>query len=473
MKKTKIIATVGPVTQSAEQLTALYDAGVNIIRFNFSHADYVVAAGIVERVKQLNATGRTNLSLLLDTKGPEIRTGDLTAKIQYQKGDVFRIYTQLSVMGTTEKELFCDYPYIVEMAVGRSLSMDSGLFHVEILEQHPDYVLVRAKNDCLVGSRRHVNLPGEVIKMPGLTDQDKNDCAFAVEQGYDFIAMSFVRTRENIAELRSFLHERNADHIQIISKIESQEGVDNMDEIIDASDGIMVARGDLGVEVPIETLPVLQKQIVTKTSKAGKFVIIATHLLETMIENPFPTRAEVSDIYNSVMQKTDCTMLSGETTIGKYPIESVAMMTGVIQSAEANITYDHEDFSNDGLTPRDIEKKYLLRAALELGETLDVKCLLVFTKSGLLARLTSAFRPNRRVYAFTRNTSSVRAMNPLFGINPLLLPNWSEHLEGNVENAITFLKERNLLALGDKIIAVNDIQKEGKEIPVMEIITID
>lgn len=205
----------------------------------------------------------------------------------------------------------------------------------------------------------------------------------------------------------------------------------------------------------------------------GKFVIVATHLLETMIENPFPTRAEVSDIFNSVRQRADCTMLSGETTIGKYPIESVEMMTAVIQEAEANMSYEHHDFSDEGLSKRDIEKKHLIKNALSLSETLDVRAVLIFTKSGRLARLAAAFRPNRKVYAFTMTESSVRYMNALFGIDPIFLPSWSENLGANLDSAVALLKEKGVLSSGDRIVAVNDIQKEGKEIPVVEIISID
>lgn len=353
------------------------------------------------------------------------------------------------------------------------MRIDSGLFDVEVIEKTSDYINVVALNSCLIGSRRHVNLPGVKLRLPGITDQDKKDVLFSIEEGYDFIAMSFVRNRSNVEELRTLLAEHDASHIKIISKIENQEGIENLDEVIVASDGVMVARGDLGIEVPIEKLPVYQRDIVTKSMAQGKFVIVATHLLETMIENPFPTRAEVSDIFNCVRQKTDCTMLSGETTIGKYPIKAVEMMTAVINEAEASMTYEHTDFCEDGLSTRDIEKKHLIRNALTTSESLDVRAVLIFTKSGRLARFAAAFRPNKEVYAFTMKECSLRYMNALFGIRPMLLPNWNENLGENLDNAIALLKERKILSKGDRIVAVNDIQKEGKEIPVMEIITIE
>lgn len=243
MKKTKIIATVGPVTESEEQLIALYKAGVNIIRFNFSHANYDVARAIMGRIRKLNSEGKTNLSALLDTKGPEIRTGDLASKVQFEKGDKIKIYTDISKFQDDGASLFCDYPYLVEdVDIGQIIKIDSGLFNVEVIQKAADYVLVLAKDSCLIGSRRHVNLPGVRLRLPGITDQDKNDVLFAVEEGYDFIAMSFVRSRSNVEELRSLLFSRNASHIKIISKLENEEGIENLDEIIEVSDGVMVAR---------------------------------------------------------------------------------------------------------------------------------------------------------------------------------------------------------------------------------------
>lgn len=461
MKKTKIIATVGPVTESEEQLIALYDAGVNIIRFNFSHANYEVAHAIMGRIRKLNTEGKTNLSTLLDTKGPEIRTGDLETKIQFNQGDRIKIYIDPLKFQNDGASLYCDYPYLIEdVSIGRIIDIDSGLFNVEVIEKTSDHLVVVAKNSCLIGSRRHMNLPGVKIRLPGITGQDSKDVLFAIEEGYDFIAMSFVRNRSNVEELRTLLAEHNASQIKIISKIENQEGIENLDEIIEASDGVMVARGDLGIEVPIEKLPVYQRDIVKKSMAQGKFVIVATHLLETMIENPFPTRAEVSDIFNSVRQRTDCTMLSGETTIGKYPIKAVEMMTAVIREAEANMVYEHKDFSNAGLfRASDIEKKHLIRNALITSESLGVKAVLIFTKTGLLARLAAAFRPNNPVYAFTPQTSSVRYMNALFGITPMFLSNWTENPGENLDNAILALKTKGILVTGDQVVAVSDIQK--------------
>lgn len=311
-----------------------------------------------------------------------------------------------------------------------------------MVEKQTDYIVVEAKNSCLIGSRRHVNLPGVRLRLPGITEQDSQDALFAIAEKYDFIAMSFVRSRENIEELRTLLRENNASHIKIISKIENQEGIENLDEIVEASDGIMVARGDLGIEVPIQKLPVYQREIVSKSLRQGKFVIIATHLLETMIENPFPTRAEVSDIFHSVTQKADCLMLSGETTIGKYPLKSVEIMRDVIAEAEGNIRCENVDFSDEGLRTRDIEKKHLIKSAFQVSASLGITSILIFTKSGLLARLAASFRSNKDVYAFTMNEPAIRYMNALFGIQPFLLSDWSDDLGENLNRAILLLKKK-------------------------------
>ena len=411
--------------------------------------------------------------MLLDTKGPEIRTGDLSQKQSYKAGDIFKIFVDEQIFEEDGKSLFCDYPFLIEDGfVGQIIEIDSGLFQVEVRKREKNFLEVVAQNDATIGNRRHVNLPGIRLRLPGITHKDKQDVKFAVEESMDFIAMSFVRSRANVEELRKYLRELEAEHIKIISKIENEEGIENLDEIIEASDGIMVARGDLGIEVPIEKLPTYQSDIVKKTRAQGKFVIIATHLLESMIENPFPTRAEVSDIYNSVIQRADCVMLSGETAVGKYPVSSVQVMAATIQEAEAHVCIEHQDFSANGLTPRDIEKKSLIKSAIYSGEELGVKALFIFTKSGKLARLASAFRPNLPIYAFTMHLSSVAYMNVLYGVQPYLLERWDEDFIENIYTAIDICKEKHALQTGDKIMIVNDIRKSGREIPIVELMEI-
>ncbi len=473
MKKTKIIATVGPVTESSENLAALYDGGVNVLRFNFSHAEYGNVSKIVARVRELNASGRTNLSTLLDTKGPELRTGDLSEKRRYVRGQEFRMYVDWEKAAADGTGLFCDYPHLVEdLKPGQTIRIDSGLLDATVIENGPDFLLVRAENDALIGSRRHVNLPDTKIRLPGVTGKDREDILFGISEGMDFVAMSFVRTRENVEELRALLRENAAEHVKIIAKIENREGIENLDAIIEASDGVMVARGDLGIEIPIETMPYYQKEIVAKCRAAGKFVIVATHLLETMIENPFPTRAEVSDIFNAVAQRADATMLSGETTIGKYPLESVRMMRSVIESAESYFVSEHKEYSNAGLTKRDLEKKALIKNAIYAAEDLKAEAILVFTKSGRLARLTAAYRPNVPVYAFTGSEKTLRYMNALYGIVGMVIPEFGNDHQKNLEKGLELLVSKGKVSKTGRIVAITDVMRGDKEVPALEILDI-
>lgn len=473
MKKTKIIATHGPSLKWEKDLLALYDAGVNVIRFNFSHAQYENVREVLRIMRKNNQSGRTALSTILDTKGPEIRTWDLIQKQHYKTWDVFKFYISRDAFNEDGTSLFCDYEYLWEDAfIWQIIDIDSGLFQVKVKKIYTNYLEVEAQNDAIIWNRRHVNLPGIRLKMPGITEKDKEDIAFAIEESMDFIAQSFVRSAENIKELREYLDNLWWHDIRIIAKIENQEGIDNLSEIIAVSDGVMVARGDLGIEVPIAKLPTYQSNIVRETRAQGKFVIIATHLLESMIENPFPTRAEVSDIYNSVMQRVDSVMLSGETAAGKYPLESVEVMSTTIQEAEANIRVEHQDFSSLGLTIRDIEKKSLIKSAIYSGEELGVKALFIFTKSGKLARLASAFRPNLPIYAFTPYISSVAYMNILYGVKSYFLENWDSDFIGNISEAIEICKRENILKPWDRIILINDLRKKGKEVPLVELIEI-
>lgn len=473
MKKTKIVATHGPAIDGEQGLLELYDNGVNVIRFNFSHAQHDSVKGVLEIMRKNNRNGRAALSMLLDTKGPEIRTWDLSEKQLYSQGDTFKFYLHKESFSEDGKALFCDYPHLWEDAfIGQIIDVDSGLFQVKVLEIRENYLLVEAQNDASIGSRRHVNLPGVRLKMPGITEKDKVDVKFAVEESMDFIAQSFVRSADNVNELKAYLKELGGEHIKIISKIENAEGMENLDEIIKASDGIMVARGDLGIEVPIHKLPTYQDTIVEKTLAEGKFTIIATHLLESMIENPSPTRAEVSDIYNSVMQHSDAIMLSWETAAGKFPTKSVQVMSATIGEAENHLGHVERDFSVEWLTERDKEKKALIKSAIMAGEELGVQGLFIFTKSGKLARLASSFRPNLNILAFTMHLNSVAYMNLLYGVNPYLIENWDPKFTQNIYTAIDLCKDKHVLNPGDKIMIVNDIQKGEREIPIVELMEI-
>ena len=473
MKRTKIIATVWPATNSKKKLIQLYKAWVNIIRFNFSHANYEESWRIADIIKQLNKENETNLSLLLDTKWPEIRTWDLEEKILFRQWDIFKIYTDETLVDSWN--LFCDYKYLSEdIDTNGVIVIDSGLLSVKVLSKFDGYVEVEALNSAEIGSRRHINLPWVTLRMPWVTSKDKKDIKWWIENDFSFIAASFIRNASNVEEVKTLLKENNAEHIKIISKVENQESIDNLDEIIASSDWIMVARGDLWIEVPIEKLAVYQKEMVDKCKTNGKFVIVATHLLETMIDNPFPTRAESSDVFNAVMQKPDCLMLSGETAIWAFPIETVKMMTSLIQEAEKNVEYLHESYVNKNLCQRDLEKKLLIKSWIFIWEELEAKALIILTKTGKLARLAASFRPKITTYAFTPFESTVSLCNAYFGIDAFYLKKWNpDNYNKTLEKAIKKLVKKNVLKKDDQIIAINDIQKDGNEIPVMEIIVVD
>ena len=407
---------------------------------------------------------------MLDTKGPEIRTGDYEGLKTYVKGDVFKIFVDNAKVND-EKDMSCDYPYLVEdMHVGDIIRIDSGLFDVLVKEKFQDYLLVEAMHSISIKQRRHVNLPGIRLRLPGLIEQDKNDAHFAIEYGFDYIAMSFVRSKENIQELRDLLNENGAGHIQIISKVENQEALDNLEEIVMHSDGVMVARGDLGIEVAIETLPVHQRRIVKLCRSYGKYVIVATHLMESMIENPFPTRAEVGDVFNALVQKADAIMLSGETTIGKFPIECVEMMKKIALEAESTLEYKHEDYTGVELSERDEEKKSLIKAAIQVADSLNAKGVILFTKTGRLAKLAAAYKPTVPVYAFTNQERTMTNTTILFGIVARYLP--FEHHSDVLGVSIRLLQDAENVMRGDKVVVVSDVVHNGKEFPVLEIVAV-
>lgn len=473
MKKTKIIATVGPATNTEDKLIELYNAWINIIRFNFSHADYEWAKKTADAIKKLNKKWITNLSLLLDTKWPEVRTGDLDNKVTFYTWDIFKIYVDQKKM-TWNNSLFCDYCFLIDdIKIGQNIILDSWLLSTKVVSKEKDFIEVMAENQALIWSRRHVNLPWLKLKLPGITPKDVIDINFALDNDFDYIAASFIRNKEWIDEIRKLFNSRNNKHIKLISKIENEEAIENLDEIIKYSDWVMVARGDLWIEVPIEKLSVYQRDIIEKSKNLGKFVIVATHLLETMIENQFPTRAETSDVFNSVLQQPDCLMLSWETAVWKYPIEAVKMMVKVTKEAENYITYNHADYSNDWLRQSDIEKKLLIRSGIFIWEDLNAKALIVLTKTWILARLASFFRPKINVYAFTKFEDTVRYINSLFWVSSVYLEKRnSENFIETMELAINYLLEKWVIKKWDTVIAINDIKRNGEDVSVMEIINV-
>ena len=469
IKKTKIIASIWPATRTEEKIIDLYKAGVNVIRINFSHADYDNSSRIIDIVHRLNSQGITKLALLWDLKWPEIRTGDYEGNKTYQKGDTFKIRIDGSKVSGNDQ--FCDYPYFVEDSnIGDIVKIESGLFDVVIKEKKEDHVVVEALHDASLKQRRHINLPALTLKLPWLIDQDKENVLFCIEKQFDYIAMSFVRSKEHVTELRTLLDEHGASHIYIISKIENQEWLNNIQDIVEASDGIMVARWDLGIEIPIETIPVRQRSIVKLCRAQWKISIIATQMIESMMEHPFPTRAEVSDIFNAIVQKTDAIMLSGETALWQYPIEAVQMMKKIAIQAESVIDYKHEDFEHKRYSESDIDKKYLIKSAIEIAEKNNISAIITFTKSGKLARIAAAYRPKTPLFAFTNRRSTLTQTALLFGVTSRFL-NFHHHSEVLGEALQTLIAKGDITGQ-DKIIVITDTKKWDIEIPTMEIISV-
>ncbi len=473
MKKTKIIATMWPAIENESTLIKLYKAGVNVIRFNFSHANQESVKKTIEIIWKLNTSWKTNFSLLLDTKWPELRIGDMSGKIMYKKWELFSIYIEKERI-VWEKNVRCDYPFIIrDCQKGNIILIDSWNFKVKVVEKNKDFLVVKAMNTWEITSRRHVNIPWLKLQFNELSQKDISDITFWAKNGFSFIAASFIRNESEVRAIREILIKNNAADIKIISKIENQEGIDNIDSIVNVSDGIMVARGDLWIEVPIEKLPIYQEKIVEKCREKGKFVVIATHFLESMIVNPFPTRAESSDIFNAVCQKPDAVMLSGETSVGKYPVQSVEMMVKMINQAEKSINYSYKNFSDNWLRKEDIEKKYMIRSGLYLSDELKAKALIIFTKTWLLARLTWAFKPNIPVFAFTKYEKTQRNINIIFWIQSFFLPDWNqENYQENLDSSIKKLLKTKKITPTDRVIVINDIQNDKKEIPILEIIKV-
>ena len=325
--------TIGPASNNEAQLIKCYENGIRILRFNFPHYTTETTKRDVEIIHKVEGTLWGKFQLLLDTEGPEIRTGYLETPINYVTWELFKIYIDESKRDS--KWLFCDYPSLVDdVKIWWIVKIDSGLLEVEIMEKGSEYIVVKALNDFVVGSRRHINLPGIHYNLPGITKRDKENVLFAIKEKFEYIALSFTRTSADVIELRNFLKTNAWENIKIIAKIENQEGIDNVADIIEVSDMVMIARGDLGTELPVEKIPMHQMDIIKTCKIKNTPVIVATQMLESMISNPIPTRAEVSDIFYAVREGAEYVMLSWETAVGKYPIECIQVMNKVISEAE-------------------------------------------------------------------------------------------------------------------------------------------
>lgn len=421
MKKTKIVCTIGPKTESEEMLTKLLDAGMNVMRLNFSHGDYQEHGQRIANLRAVVSKTQHQAAILLDTKGPEIRTMKLEGcnDVTLQAGQTFTFTTDQTVIGNNQR-VAVTYPgFANDLAVGNTILVDDGLLGMEVIEITEQTVVCNVLNNGDLGENKGVNLPGVAIQLPALAEKDKKDLIFGCQQGVDFVAASFIRKRSDVIEIREHLNQHGGENIQIISKIENQEGLDNFDEILEASDGIMVARGDLGVEIPVEEVIFAQKMMIKKCNQARKVVITATQMLDSMIKNPRPTRAEAGDVANAILDGTDSVMLSGESAKGKYPLEAVSIMATICERTD-KVMKSRIDELKEGHKLRITEA--VCRGAVETAEKLESTLIIVATQGGKSAKSIRKYFPSATILALTDNETTCRQLLLTKGVITHLVP---------------------------------------------------
>jgi pyruvate kinase len=450
MRKTKIVCTIGPASESVENLKKLIHAGMNVCRCNFSHGDFEEHGNRMNNIRQaVKETGKS-VAILLDTKGPEIRTGKLKEEPIELVQDETLVLTTEEILGDKNRIsiTYADLPKDVQ--VGSTILIDDGLIGLTVTDVQGTEITTRIVNGGTIKSKKGVNVPGVKISLPGITEKDANDIVFGIEQGVDFIAASFVRKASDVLEIRELLEKHNAGHIQIISKIENQEGVDNLDEILEVSDGLMVARGDLGVEIPAEEVPLVQKAMIKKCNRAGKPVITATQMLDSMQRNPRPTRAEASDVANAIFDGTDAIMLSGETAAGKYPLESVQTMARIAERAESALEY-REIFLKQSQAQQISVTEAISQAVANSALDLNAKAIVTSTESGYTARMVSKYRPKAPIIAVTPNEQVIRRMALIWGVIPVLGKE-AGNTDSLIEQAIDSSVSAGYVNLGDLVV---------------------
>ncbi len=419
MRKTKIVCTIGPSSEALDMTKKLIEAGMNVARLNFSHGDFEEHGNRIKNVRAACEELNKTVAILLDTKGPEIRTGKLKEEpIDLVQGEQIILTTE-EILGDT-KRLSVTYENLPkDVEAGSTILIDDGLIGLTVEKVEGTEIYCRIVNGGQIKSKKGVNVPGVRISLPGITEKDANDIIFGIEQGVDFIAASFVRKASDVLEIRELLEKHHASHIQIISKIENQEGVDNLEEILEVSDGLMVARGDLGVEIPAEEVPLVQKEMIKKCNLVGKPVITATQMLDSMQRNPRPTRAEASDIANAIFDGTDAIMLSGETAAGKYPVESVQTMSRIAEKAESALEY-REIFVKQSLAQQTTITEAISQAVANSALDLNAQAIITSTESGFTARMVSKYRPKSPIVAVTPKADVMRRLSLTWGVVPVL-----------------------------------------------------
>ena len=474
MKKTKIICTMGPNTNDREMLLELAKNGMDIARFNFSHGDYEEQRGRLELLKSVREELKLPIAALLDTKGPEIRTGLLKddKKVTLVEGQTYTLTTR-EIIGD-DKIGHINYAGLNEdVTAGNKILIDDGLIELEVMEVSGTEIVCRVINGGELGMRKGVNVPNVKIKLPALTEKDKADIQFGIEEGFDFIAASFVRT----AEIKRILEEAGA-NMKVIAKIENAEGIENLDSIIEASDGIMVARGDMGVEIPPEKVPYIQKTIIRKCNEACKPVITATQMLDSMIRNPRPTRAEVTDVANAVYDGTDVVMLSGETAMGKYPVEALKMMAQIVEASEAHLDYTSYRMRIVSSENAHNISNAVCYSTVATAHELGAKAIVAPSISGFTTRMLSKWRPSTPVIGLSPSACAVRQMQIYWGVQPFMAKR-AESTDDLIETSVELLKEKGIVNSGDLVVATAGVVSKARRhepaahTNIMRVVTVD
>ncbi|MBE2205630.1 MAG: pyruvate kinase [Chthoniobacterales bacterium] len=451
MRSTKIICTLGPATDSPEILREMILAGTNIFRLNMSHGTHEWVRAIVKKIRKAASDLDAVVAILLDTQGPAIRTGDLANKLNLKPGDIF----EFTVRGARSEEQFStdvNYDGLVDdISVGDVVLVDNGVMHMKVLHKNSNRIRCEVLTAGTLGSRRHINLPGVKVNLPPLTEKDLADIEVGVEVGVDFVALSFCREAADIIELKRLLRERGS-QARTVAKIEDQHAVKFVNDIIRASDAVMIARGDLGIECAMEELPIIQRRIIKKCIQIGRPVIVATHMLESMIENPLPTRAEITDVANAVYEQADAIMLSGETTVGKYPVQCVKILDRVARRIARS---GGAGYAKDAIV--NTTRMKTMRSAVTLANSFSNSKIIVFTRHGYMADHASHLRPDSApIFAFSPSAEVVRRLALSWNVHPILM-SFGIDPEHTIADAEVELTRRGLAVRGDQLIILSDV----------------
>lgn len=447
MRKTKIICTLGPASESEEVIRELMLAGMNVARLNFSHGTHEEQRGKLERVKKVREELGLPVALLLDTKGPEIRTGEFEkGKVELKKGQAFVLTTE-DVMGNEGKVSITYKNLVKDVQPGDSILIDDGLIGLKVVKVTEKEIICSVENGGTISNKKGINVPGVELKMPFISKKDKDDIVFAVQEGFDYIAASFTRTADDILEIRRILEENHCDYIKIIAKVENDQGIKNVDEILRVADGVMIARGDMGVEIPLEEVPSIQKKLIRKAFETGKPIITATQMLDSMMKNPRPTRAETSDVANAIYQGTSAIMLSGETASGQYPVEALKTMVKIALRTEADIDYD-ERFKRRSIEDRTDITNAVSHATCTTAVDLHAAAIITVTKSGRTVGMIAKHHPGCMIIGCCMDDYVCRQLNLYWGVQPLLLPK-EEDADALFNSAVTAAEDAGLVSRGD------------------------